>query len=99
MNCGIGKYSGKKNADKAKKNHMYVKRSNDYCPFQTNSENILEEALYVYDYIHEILGIKEENIIVLGRSIGSGPAIHVASKRSTGALILISPFKSIRNIA
>lgn len=31
-----------------------------------------------------------------GRSIGSGPATYLAANRSPGALILISPFKSIQ---
>ncbi len=34
-----------------------------------------------------------------GRSIGSGPAVYLAANRSPCALILISPFKSIRETA
>lgn len=67
--------------------------------FEANEENILEDALYVYDYINKVLGIDEENIIIFGRSIGTGPATHVASKRKPGCLLLMSAFKSIRAIA
>ena len=44
------------------------------------------------------MGIDESNIIMFGRSIGSGPASYVSSKRKPGALILMSAFKSIRDI-
>lgn len=67
--------------------------------FEANEENILSDALYVYDYINKVMGIDEENIIVFGRSIGSGPATHVASKRKPSCLLLMSAFKSIRAIA
>lgn len=67
--------------------------------FEANEDNILSDALYVYDYINKVMGIEEENIIIFGRSIGSGPATHVASKRKPGCLLLMSAFKSIRAIA
>ena len=34
--------------------------------------------------------------MVFGRSIGSGPATYLASTKNIGALILMSPFMSIR---
>jgi hypothetical protein len=36
----------------------------------------------------------EKDIIILGRSIGSGPACYLSSKRNPGALALISAFAS-----
>ena len=41
----------------------------------------------------------ESDLILFGRSIGSGPATHVASVRSPCSLLLMSPFMSIRAIA
>lgn len=38
-------------------------------------------------------------MIIFGRSIGSGPATHVASLRNPSSLLLMSSFKSIRAIA
>ena len=38
-------------------------------------------------------------MIVFGRSMGSGAATHIASKKSPGCLLLMSAFKSIRAIA
>ena len=67
--------------------------------FEATEETILDDSLYFYDYVNKVLGIDEENIIIFGRSIGTGPATHVASKRNPGCLILMSAFKSIRSIA
>ena len=46
-----------------------------------------------------VIGINEKDIVICGRSIGSGPAVHLAANRNPGALILISPFKSIQETA
>lgn len=43
--------------------------------------------------------IEESNIIVMGRSLGSGPSSHLAAKYSPAALILISPLTSIKSVA
>ena len=67
--------------------------------FESNEENILDDSLYVYDYLNKVIGIEEKNIIIFGRSMGSGPATHVASKRNPACLLLMSAFKSIRSIA
>ena len=42
--------------------------------------------------------MKSEDTIIASRSIGSGPACFLASKRKVGALILISPFTSLRDV-
>ena len=43
--------------------------------------------------------ISQDKIILSGRSIGSGPACHLASKFNPRCLILISPIKSVIGIA
>ena len=45
------------------------------------------------------LGFKERDIIVVGRSIGTGVALELLQKNKPGALALISPFASIKSIA
>ena len=67
--------------------------------FESNEDNVIDDAEYVYDYLNQVLGIEEKNIIIFGRSMGSGPATHVSSVRKPGALLLMSSFKSIRSIA
>ena len=63
-----------------------------------NEESILEDSESVYEYLVSTMKIDPQEIIVLGRSIGSGPATYLASKRKVGALILMSPFTSIRAV-
>jgi abhydrolase domain-containing protein 17 len=42
--------------------------------------------------------LAESDIVVCGRSIGSGPACHIASLNSPAALVLVSPHTSIRGV-
>ena len=50
----------------------------------------------VYDYLTEYMNLKESNIVVMGKSLGTGPATHIAAHRNPRALILVTPFISIR---
>ena len=52
----------------------------------------------VYDYLIKKVGFEEKNIMLLGRSIGSGPASYLASQRNPGALIMMSSFTSLRSV-
>jgi len=67
--------------------------------FNTNEENVLDDAVYVYDYLNKVIGIDQKNLIIFGRSIGSGPATHLASVRNPACMLLMSAFKSIRAVA
>ena len=60
---------------------------------------IREDAAYVYNYVVGKLGFKEKDIIVVGRSIGTGVALELLQKHKPGALALISPFASIKSLA
>lgn len=40
-----------------------------------------------------------QDIVVMGRSIGGGPATHLASMHKFGGLVLISPFTSLKCVA
>jgi hypothetical protein len=80
-----------------KKDDMY--EAYNHSVFESNEENILDDSVYIYDYINKVLGVEEKNIIIFGRSMGSGPATHVTSVRKPGCLLLMSSFKSIRAIA
>ena len=48
--------------------------------------------------LKNIIGIEESDIILMGRSMGSGPAIHLAGMYKPFGLILISPYKSIKSV-
>lgn len=49
-------------------------------------------------YLIEFKQIPAKNMILMGKSIGTGFATYVASKIDVGGLILVSPFLSIRHI-
>ena len=49
------------------------------------------------NFVNIILKIPFSNIVVLGRSQGSSPALHVSTKFSVRGLVLISAFSSIKN--
>jgi acetyl esterase/lipase len=64
-----------------------------------SSDRVLDDAIYVFDYLVETLKIDPDYVYVLGRSIGTGPSVYLCSKRKPAGLILISPFTSIRAVA
>lgn len=53
----------------------------------------------IYDFCVHTLNYSAGKVIIVGRSLGSGPAVYLASVRECMLLILISPYTSIRNIA
>ena len=58
------------------------------------SQNTMKhDALLVYDKLKEV--VKEENIIIYGRSLGTGLATKVASMNSPKMLILACPYFSM----
>jgi pimeloyl-ACP methyl ester carboxylesterase len=62
----------------------------------TPSEKILvADALALFDKVSG----DQKNITVVGRSLGSGVAIQLASQRPASRLILVTPYDSIENIA
>lgn len=71
----------------------------DYSGYGTSEGSASEYATYediqaVYDYAITNLGSKPEQIILYGRSLGSGPSIYLASEVPVRAMILESPFVS-----
>ena len=60
---------------------------------ELSSEKCLENSLIIYDFIlNNIPNITEKNIYILGRSLGTGPAIYLSSKRNPAGTFLISPY-------
>lgn len=53
----------------------------------------------VFDFLVNVLNVDPKKIIIMGRSIGSGPATLLARKRRAGALVLFSPLLSVREVA
>ena len=53
----------------------------------------------LYDFCVQTLNYSSGKVIIAGRSLGSGPAVYLASVRECMLLMLISPYMSIRSIA
>ncbi len=60
-----------------------------------SQEAIFADALALFDQLHQ----QHPNITVIGRSLGSGVAVHVASLRPAKRLVLVTPYDSIAGIA
>lgn len=44
------------------------------------------------------MNITENDIFLLGRSMGSGPCIYLGANRKPGAIILMSSFRNIKTV-
>lgn len=63
-----------------------------------NEKNFYTAAINIYDYISSRSDIDTNNIVIMGRSIGTGVATFLASQRKQKGVILISPFASITDV-
>src|SRR5260370_14117469 len=71
----------------------------DYQGYGTSQGKPSEKGAYddeyaAYDYLIANLKIAPDRIIICGRSVRSGPAVHLAARRPAAGLILQSPVAS-----
>ena len=57
------------------------------------------DALAIHDWLAKREDIDPDHIVVFGRSLGSGVAVRLAAVRPVRAVVLVSPFDSLRSIA
>lgn len=65
----------------------------------TMDEAIMEDAKQVLKYAQTKLNYNIENIILVGRSLGTGVVAQLASEYKIKGSILISPYTTIREVA
>lgn len=75
----------------------------DYRGYGKSSGKLSENGFYLdadaaYDYLIK-KGFAPENILIYGRSIGSGVAVDLASRKPCQGLILESPYSSMEELA
>jgi fermentation-respiration switch protein FrsA (DUF1100 family) len=70
-----------------------------YKTSKPNEQQMKEDALTVYEYLTQCVGIKESDIILFGRSMGTGPTSYLATVKQPHALLLMSPYTSIKDAA
>ena len=63
-----------------------------------SSDQILKDSETVLDYLLFEVKINPHNIILLGRSVGTGPATHLASKYEVGGLVLVAGYTSLKKL-
>lgn len=51
-----------------------------------------------WNHLTETLEIPDDQIILIGQSVGSGPSIWLANRSTPAAMVLISPMKSINRV-
>jgi pimeloyl-ACP methyl ester carboxylesterase len=56
---------------------------------------LIADALALFDHVHA----DHPRIIVIGRSLGSGVAVHIASMRPAESLVLVTPYDSLTQLA
>lgn len=61
--------------------------------------SVNDTVLTIYEYMVERMHIPSSKIVIVGRSIGTGPATQLSTLKKTKGLVLISPFLSIREMA
>jgi len=59
-----------------------------------SEKNLFEDAIKIYDKF-----VKKSKVILIGRSLGTGVAVYLASKREAKGLVLITPYDSIASLA
>jgi uncharacterized protein len=76
---------------------VYLVCYRGYCGTrgQPTETHLLADALAVHDAIRPA----HRHLAVMGRSLGSAVAIHVAAERAVDRLILVTPFDSIAEVA
>ena len=62
-------------------------------------KELLEDGLVIHDYAKRRPDLNSGRIVAMGRSLGSGVAVHLAAHRSLRGVILVSPYDSIVAVA
>lgn len=53
------------------------------------------DALRVFDYTASRADVEPRQMVVMGRSLGTGVAVHVAARRGVRGVLLVSPYDSM----
>ncbi|MBI4727673.1 alpha/beta hydrolase [candidate division TA06 bacterium] len=61
--------------------------------------SLCSDALEIYDSFAGRTGAKDQRIIIMGRSIGTGVAVFLAKNRKSDGVILVSPYNDFKSLA
>lgn len=60
---------------------------------------LFADAVSIHDELVLRLGVAPRDVVVVGRSLGSGVATYLASQRELGGVVLVTPYDSITEVA
>lgn len=60
---------------------------------------IAADAIAIHDWALQRADVEPTRIVVLGRSLGSGAAVHLAAARKLAGVVLVTPFDSLAAVA
>lgn len=63
-----------------------------------SKERLLQDAEAVLRHVLDVMAFPRDRVILLGRSIGSGPCLALASKHRVAGSVLVTPFRSVRQL-
>jgi pimeloyl-ACP methyl ester carboxylesterase len=66
---------------------------------QPSEQALLSDAVTLYDDLVQRPDVDRAHIVAMGRSLGSGVATHLASRRPLAGVILVSPFDTMTAVA
>ena len=90
-------YNAKSFKENFSEHTVYIVNYRGYGPSSgdPSEKSFYSDALYLYD----VLKKRHEKLSVMGRSLGSGIATYLASKREIYKMILVTPYDSIEHMA
>lgn len=68
------------------------------CPGVSSEWGIMRNAEAAMKFAINALKVAQCDIIIFGRSLGTGPAVALAAKYDVAGLVLVSPFTSIKEL-
>ena len=63
-----------------------------------SEEHLYSDALEIYDYFSAQSNVDRSNIVVMGRSLGTGVATYLAENRNVKGLILVTPYDNLKSL-
>lgn len=66
---------------------------------KVSERSLYSDAIESYDHFIGRLDIKDPKIAIMGRSIGTGVATYLAKNKRSDAVILVSPYTSLKALA
>lgn len=69
------------------------------CPGgQADEDSVIENVFSAFRFLREVICWPLDGILILGRSIGTGPALALAAANDVYGVILVSPFLSVQEV-